>query len=74
MNKKGDFFKPDGWRDAERMVEHFEKMEQQNHSLKPSAIARKTEIEYNKMFYIGVLFGMALEAGKEYPLEHRRQF
>lgn len=66
-------YEPRDWNDAERMVEHLESEEMKEHNLQPSGYAKRIELEYNKMFYLGILYGMALEAQKDRPLQSRGQ-
>ena len=54
---------PNGWRDAEmgvKAMDHF--VEETRYDIKPSSIARQFAAEQERAFYIGVMYGMALEA------------
>lgn len=66
---------PNGWRDAEtgvKAMDHF--VEETKYDLSPDSIARQFAAEQERAFYIGVMYGMALEATKDRPLQERHYF
>ena len=66
---------PGGWRDAELGIGAMDMfIEETQYEITPSSIARRSAAESERMFYIGVMYGMALEATKDRPLQERHYF
>ena len=53
-------------------MDHF--VEETKYDLSPDSIARQFAAEQERAFYIGVMYGMALEATKDRPLQERHYF
>jgi hypothetical protein len=75
MSNISNITPPEGWRDAKMQIDGIEQIKTDLMAdLSPNGISRRFAAEQHQMFLAGVLYGMALETGKDRRLEERHHF